>query len=89
MSGPPNSELSYLNPMNGTRQQRLSDPAKIRERVKEFLDKKINIVLSDNRAVFGVLKEVTSDNLVVENMRLKKISYRFEDVAEIYFDTIS
>jgi hypothetical protein len=75
--------------MNGTRQQRLSDPAKIRERVMELLDKKINIVLTDNRAVFGVLKEVTSDNLVIENMRLKTISYRFEDVNEIYFDVIT
>jgi hypothetical protein len=73
----------------GTRQQRLSDPLKIRERVKELLDKKINIVLSDNRSVLGVLKEVKSNILVIENQRLKKMQYPLEQISEIYFDSIT
>jgi hypothetical protein len=75
--------------MNGSRQLRLSDPAKIRERAKDLVDKKINIVLSDNRGVFGVLKAVTLDSLIIQNMRLKKMTYPFSQISEIYFDTLT
>jgi len=38
-----------------TKQLRLSDAAQIRKRVAEFLGKKINIVLTDNTAMFANL----------------------------------
>ena len=75
--------------MAGTRQQRLSDPTKIKARLKELLGKKINIVLADNRVVFGELKEVRGDGLVVENLKQKHMSYPFEAIAELYFDTLA
>lgn len=71
----------------GTRQLRLSDPTQIRSRISNFLGKKINIVMMDNTVMFGVLKEVKSSEIILLNMRLKKISYPFAEIAEVYLDT--
>jgi hypothetical protein len=75
--------------MAGTRQERLSDPIKIKARLKELLGKKINIVLADNRVAFGKLKAVRSEGLVIENLKQKEMSYPFGDIAELYFDTLA
>ena len=50
--------------------------------------KKINIVLNDSRVIFGEVKEVKPEGVVIENMRLKKALFPFDQVSEIYFDTI-
>jgi hypothetical protein len=70
-----------------TKQLRLNDPAQIRQRMPEFLGKKINIVLSDNTVTFGELSKITSDEIVVKNMRLEKMNYSFQSIVEIYLDT--
>jgi len=37
--------------------------------------------------VFGVLKDVSSTEILLLNMRLKKISYPLTKIAEVYLDT--
>jgi hypothetical protein len=74
--------------MHGARQIRLSDPVIIRQRIRDFLGKKINIVLCDNRVLIGELKAVDDSGILVENMRLKKTSFQFNELSEIYFDAI-
>ncbi len=71
------------------RQLRLNDPSVIRQRAGEFLGKKINIVLKDNRVVFGELSTVVADGIVLTNMRHKKSHFSFTQIEELYFDTIS
>ena len=72
-----------------TKQLRISDPEQIRTKLKALLGKKINIVLVDNTAVFGELKEVNSNEILLENMRMKKIKYPLSSIAELYVDSIS
>jgi len=72
-----------------TKQLRISDAGQIKSKASTFLGKKINIVLLDNTAVFGVLEEVTHTELVVLNMRMKKIKYPFASIAELYVDSKS
>lgn len=72
----------------GTRQTRISDPAQIRERIRAFAGKKINIVLTDNTAMVGVLVQVRENEITLQNMRLKNITYSLNTIAEIYFDTL-
>ena len=71
----------------GTRQLRLSGKDQIQRSIGNFLGKKINIVLLDNTVMFGELKEVTSSEILLLNMRQKKISYPFLKIAEVYMDT--
>ena len=54
-----------------------------------MLGKKINIVLTDNRVAFGILKEVRADGVVVENQKQKEMPYPFAQITEIYFDTLA
>jgi hypothetical protein len=74
--------------MPSTKQLRLNNAAQIRARVKEFLGKKINIVLADNRVIIGELQGVSASGIEVINMRLKKTYYPFEQLYEVYFDSI-
>jgi predicted metal-dependent hydrolase len=72
-----------------TKQLRLSDAVQIRKRVAEFLGKKINIVLTDNTAMFGELTDVNATEIKLLNMRRKKMTYRIDTIAELYFDTLA
>jgi hypothetical protein len=54
----------------------------------EFIGKKINIVLSDSTAMFGVLKKVSDAEIVLMNMRMENVKYPFTSITEIYLDTI-
>lgn len=74
--------------MTSTRQIRLSDPTQIRNRINEFTGKKINIVLTDNRVIIGELRHVSGSGIDLVNMRLKKTHFKFEQLSEIYFDSI-
>ncbi|HEX6892985.1 MAG TPA: hypothetical protein VF141_19885 [Chryseolinea sp.] len=71
----------------GTKQLRISDREQIRNKAASFLGKKINIVLLDNTAVFGQLKEVNSNEILLLNMRMKKAKYPFSSIAELYIDS--
>jgi hypothetical protein len=71
----------------GTKQLRLSEPEQIKKRVSSFLGKKINIVLQDSTVVFGELKEVSTIEILLLNMRLKKVRYPYSAIAEVYVDS--
>ena len=71
-----------------TKQLRLSDSTQIRQRISEFLGKKINIVLADRTVMFGELKKVNNDHIVLRNMRLENVIYPFQSVVELYLDII-
>jgi acetyl-CoA carboxylase carboxyltransferase component len=71
----------------GTKQLRLSDPEQIRKRIDEFVGKQINIVLTDSTVAFGTLEHVNATGITLQNMRLKKTTYPFVTLTEIYFDT--
>lgn len=70
-----------------TKQLRLNDPELIQKSIKSLVGKKINIVLTDDTVVFGELKKVNTAEIQLLNMRLKKISYPFARIAEVYLDT--
>jgi hypothetical protein len=74
--------------MTRTLQLRLTDQDQIRKRVKEFLGKKINIVLKDNRVMAGEVTDVLDTGVTVKNMRLKKSHLPFHEITEIYFDKL-
>lgn len=73
--------------MPNTKQLRLSDQTLIRQRIKEFLGKKINIVLSDNRVILGDLHGINQEGITLINMRQRKVHYSFDELYEVYFDT--
>ena len=70
-----------------TKQLRISDPQQIKSKAPTFLGKKINIVLVDNTAVFGTLSETNANEIVLINMRMKKVTYPFSSITEIYIDS--
>jgi small nuclear ribonucleoprotein (snRNP)-like protein len=70
-----------------TRQLRLSDADQIQKSIASLIGKKINIVLTDDTVVFGELKKVNTAEIQLLNMRLKKVSYTFDRIAEVYLDT--
>lgn len=74
--------------MTSTRQIRLSSPIQIQNRINEFIGKKINIVLADNRVIIGELRQVSGSGIDLINMRLKKTHFKFEQLSEVYFDSI-
>lgn len=74
--------------MAHTRQLRINDPSKIQERIKEFVGKRINLVFHDDRVITGKLDSLTANDITIVNMRNKMMTFRFLDVAELYFDTV-
>jgi len=73
----------------GTKQLRINDAEQIRKRISEFIDKPISLVLTNGMIMSGKLTSVDASKVVVQNMRLKKIPYSFNQIAEIYFDSIA
>ncbi len=71
----------------GTRQLRLNDSALIKERMHEFVGKTINVVLTDQTTMVGVLMKADDSKIILKNMRMKDVSCTFDKIAEVYFDT--
>ena len=69
-----------------SRQIRLSTFDQIKNRLKEFSGKKINIVLHDRTVLFGELKSVDNTQLTFVNMRLEAFSLSLNDISEVYLD---
>ena len=78
------SQLSFMS----IRQIRLNSAEQIRKRIGEFKGKTINLVLHNQTAMLGELIEVQADSIVLENRRLKKNKFLFEEISELYFDQI-
>jgi hypothetical protein len=74
--------------MPGTRQIRLSDPSEIRSKITGFIGKKISTVLNDRTVIIAQLDAVNANGIDLINMRLKKMRYSFDQIAEIYCDMI-
>ena len=72
----------------GTKQVRISDPDQIRKRIQEFVGKPINLVLTNGMIMTGKLTATRQTEVILQNMRLKNISYSFNSIAEIYFDSL-
>jgi hypothetical protein len=68
------------------KQVRLSDINQIKTRSKEFIDRTITVVLNDNTTLFGQLKKLDGNDLVIVNMRQKKIKLPLEKVIELFTD---
>ncbi len=69
-----------------SRQLRLNTLEQMRNRLKEFIGRKISIVLSNRTVLFGELKSITDAELKFVNMRLDPVNLSLEDIAEVYVD---
>ena len=69
-----------------TRQIRLNTLEQIQKRLKEFIGKKINIVLCNRTVLFGELKSIDNTELTFVNMRLEPFTLALNDVSEVYVD---
>lgn len=56
--------------------------------MKEFLGKKINIVLHDGNVFPGELSKLSEGQITLINMRLKKLSIELNKISELYFDEL-
>jgi hypothetical protein len=71
-----------------TRQQRLSSLPQIQNKIDQLIGKKINVVLSNGTVVFGRVLKASAEAIIMENARLKKISYPCSQISELYVDLI-
>jgi small nuclear ribonucleoprotein (snRNP)-like protein len=69
-----------------TRQIRLNTLEQIQKRLKQFIGKKINIVLSNRTVLFGELKDIDDAQLTFVNMRLESFTLSLKDISEVYLD---
>jgi small nuclear ribonucleoprotein (snRNP)-like protein len=69
------------------RQLRISHQAEISKRIHDFIGKRIHIVLKDSTSFFGILRQVSSGSIILENMRTKTVSHDMTTIAEIYIDS--
>lgn len=75
--------------MPHTRQLRINEARAIRTRMPEFAGKKLNLVLRDDRVITGVVEHIIGESVILRNMKQKNMTFAFEEIAEIYFDTLS
>ena len=68
------------------KQIRLSDHDQIKIRTKEFIDRNVTVILNDNTTLFGQLKKLDGNNLIILNTRLKKTKLPLEKIAELFTD---
>lgn len=71
-----------------SRQLRLSDALRIQERIQEFAGKTISLVLRDSRVANGTLIDIQKDYVTLLNTRKKRMRFEFNDISELYFDTL-
>lgn len=68
------------------RQIRLSAPDQIRKRLKEFMGKKINIVLHNRKVLFGELTAADDDRATLVNLRDGTFPLPLKEISEVYMD---
>jgi hypothetical protein len=73
----------------GNRQLRISDHAAILVKIRELKGSKIQVVLNTGAAYFGIVREVTNESVILENMLNKKVTYPVKSLSEIYIDSHS
>jgi hypothetical protein len=72
----------------GTKQLRLNDPAQIQKRLPEFIGSTLTLVSGDGTSTVGILQKIEGTKIILKNMRLKNVSFAFDNIVEIYFDTL-
>ncbi len=71
----------------GNRQLRISDHGEISRKLHNLKGVKIQVVLDSGVAYVGVVREISNDNVVLENMLNKKVTYPVKSLTEIYIDS--
>jgi hypothetical protein len=74
---------------HGIRQIRLNDPQVIKLRMKEFMGKNINLVFHDRKSITGNVQTIDASGVELLNMRLRKMRFAFDTIAEVYIDVIA
>ena len=69
-----------------TRQVRLNTSEQIQKRLKDFIGKKINIVLCNRKVLFGELKKLDDRELTFLNMRQQPFTLLLSEISEVYLD---
>lgn len=62
------------------------NPAAITSHAQELIGKNINIVCLNKMVIFAQCLEITSDLLVIKNMRQKKQKVSLQDIQELIVD---
>ena len=62
------------------------NPAVITSHSQELIGKNINIVCLNKMVIFAQCLEITSDLLVIKNMRQKKQKVSLQDIQELIVD---
>ena len=70
------------------RQHRLDSIEKIKAKIGELKHRKITLVLANSTAVLGELREVSAEDVVLRNGRLRNNRFSFSEIRELYFDEI-
>ena len=68
------------------KQVRISEPQEIKNRMPEFLNKNVNLVLKGKTVIYGTLREVSNGTVILSNMRGRKMTFQMDDISEIYTD---
>ncbi len=69
----------------GKRQVRIA-AKDLTTKINDLIGLEINIVTRSARPLFGVLKKVDKDKLIIKNLRLHTITCPIDDVLEIIYD---
>lgn len=68
------------------KQIRINAPATVNDQVQKLINKQVNLVLQDGTTILGMLVQAENDQLILSNMRLKKIKVPLKKVMEIFTD---
>ena len=68
------------------KQIRIWGADEVRKQLPALKNRSVNLVLRNNTVVFGILDEVRDDNVIVSNMRKKKMSVALNTIVEAYTD---
>jgi hypothetical protein len=56
--------------------------------MKESMGKNINLVFHDRKSITGNVQTIDASGVELLNMRLKKMHFPFDMIAEVYFDIV-
>lgn len=68
------------------KQIRISGADEVKKRLPTLANQRVNLVLRDNTVVFGVLREIGSDHVIMRNMRNKKMRLPVDAIVDAYTD---
>jgi hypothetical protein len=71
----------------GNRQLRISNRIEISKKLFDLKGKKIQVVLESGASYIGIVRDIIGENVVMENMLNKKVTYPVKSLSEIYIDS--